>query len=559
MKPDRHPGVVVTDADELRRVVAGAAAHAVLELAGSLMLTESLRIERPLHLRAASGPRPVLSLSGDACVMLAAGAGGSSLTGIALTGRGHRARPLLEMRSAAGCVLRDLLLTEGEGAGLDAGHCDGLVLRNVILTELGLQGAAFTACAALDAELALSGIGRRARSAAVTLQGGSGVLRVRAADVSGNAIALQPGDDDKDAAHQVELQASQCFRGLAVMGQAERVVKGTLAQVVAEEMEDCAVLLSNCRAVTLDLHARKGAALHMGGAAGARECRVTLRSDRPGQIVQRGGSGANIVVEEPLSAWPAGEPPPRHASWQAHSVEETCHICGWHGRFRRTHRLLRETFACPACRATLRYRAQAAALLSAVAGGGHATLKALAESGWFEGSAVFEPGQSGPLRPYLSRAGRYHASVFRSGIPSGEMVNGVECQDLTATSFADASFDLVVTSDIMEHVRRPERAWAEIRRILKPGGFHVFSIPLMAPMPRRSVARVDTTGDADIHLLPPVYHGDGAGGLSLVYTDFGADLLDKLAAHGLPTQALPYPGGDPVCGPVLSFVSRRDP
>jgi SAM-dependent methyltransferase len=205
----------------------------------------------------------------------------------------------------------------------------------------------------------------------------------------------------------------------------------------------------------------------------------------------------------------------------------------------------------------LRYRSQASALLASLAGGLHPTMKALAESGWLADKAVFEPGQSGPLRPYLSRAQRYAVSTFRPGIPSGEMWEGVECQDLTATSFADESFDLVVSSDIMEHVRRPERAWAEIRRILKPGGLHVFSIPLVAPMPPHSVARVDMSGEEDVHLLPEVYHGDGAGGRSLVYTDFGADLLDQLAALGLPTQALLHPGGDPVCAPALSFVSRR--
>ena len=142
-------------------------------------------------------------------------------------------------------------------------------------------------------------------------------------------------------------------------------------------------------------------------------------------------------------------------------------------------------------------------------------------------------------------------------IPAGPVAHtGVEVQDLMACTHPDEAFDLVVTSDILEHVRRPMLAFAEIRRILRRGGHHVFSIPTQVPLPPRSVSRVDTSGEADIHLLPPVWHGSGDGGRSLVYTEFGGDLLDRLAAIGLPTQLAAYqPEG--LALPALTFVSRR--
>lgn len=44
------------------------------------------------------------------------------------------------------------------------------------------------------------------------------------------------------------------------------------------------------------------------------------------------------------------------------------------------------------------------------------------------------------------------------------------CEDASATSFEDNSFDTVIMNDAMEHVARPEEVLKEMYRILKPGG-----------------------------------------------------------------------------------------
>jgi ubiquinone/menaquinone biosynthesis C-methylase UbiE len=49
--------------------------------------------------------------------------------------------------------------------------------------------------------------------------------------------------------------------------------------------------------------------------------------------------------------------------------------------------------------------------------------------------------------------------------------------DAEPLPFADASFDVVVFSEVMEHVRFPRRVLAEIARVLRPGGRHVGSVP----------------------------------------------------------------------------------
>lgn len=43
--------------------------------------------------------------------------------------------------------------------------------------------------------------------------------------------------------------------------------------------------------------------------------------------------------------------------------------------------------------------------------------------------------------------------------------------------FADASFDIVVTSNVLEHVDEPAKLFAEVARVLKPGGLFVNKTP----------------------------------------------------------------------------------
>ena len=47
--------------------------------------------------------------------------------------------------------------------------------------------------------------------------------------------------------------------------------------------------------------------------------------------------------------------------------------------------------------------------------------------------------------------------------------------------FRDASFDIVIALDVLEHVRRPFRAAAEIARVLKPGGTLFLTVPYCYP------------------------------------------------------------------------------
>lgn len=53
----------------------------------------------------------------------------------------------------------------------------------------------------------------------------------------------------------------------------------------------------------------------------------------------------------------------------------------------------------------------------------------------------------------------------------------VERGDVCAMPFADASFDFVLASDIIEHVTDDARAVREIARVLRPGGVALITVP----------------------------------------------------------------------------------
>jgi len=49
--------------------------------------------------------------------------------------------------------------------------------------------------------------------------------------------------------------------------------------------------------------------------------------------------------------------------------------------------------------------------------------------------------------------------------------------DLCALALRDASVDVVVARSVLEHLDDPGRAWAEVSRVLKPGGRFIFLTP----------------------------------------------------------------------------------
>jgi hypothetical protein len=126
------------------------------------------------------------------------------------------------------------------------------------------------------------------------------------------------------------------------------------------------------------------------------------------------------------------------------------------------------------------------------------------------------------------------SEFFPSATRSGQLVNGVRHEDLQALSFEDASFDHVLSFDVLEHVPDHGRALSEVHRILAPGGTFLFTAPFYADREEITV-RARLKDDRSIeHLVEPEYHGnpvDPEGG-ALAFRYFGWEVLRELSALG---------------------------
>ncbi len=145
-------------------------------------------------------------------------------------------------------------------------------------------------------------------------------------------------------------------------------------------------------------------------------------------------------------------------------------------------------------------------------------------------------------------------SDFQTGVKDGSYVNGVRSEDLASLTYADASFDLVLTSETLEHVPDLAAALEEILRVLKPGGRHLFTVPLLPGVPAtfaRSVRELDGTVR---HLVTPICHPRGDEGYP-VFTEFGADLPEILRKAGFEVDIAFGPPTDDDLAQV--FICRK--
>jgi len=208
-----------------------------------------------------------------------------------------------------------------------------------------------------------------------------------------------------------------------------------------------------------------------------------------------------------------------------------CTACGNSGRFYKKGENLRETFICDICGSNSRNRHLALVLFDALGLAGPCSVKKIVRE--FPRLKVYEAQSDGAVNRLLGRLPGYISSEFFADVPPGSISkSGVLCQDLQKLTFKDGSFDLVISQDVLEHVRVPELAWREIYRVLTPSGFHIFTIPFHRD--KKTVRRVGLDGDKDTFILPKIFHGDGVRD-GLVYTDFGNDLIDHLKGLGFST------------------------
>jgi SAM-dependent methyltransferase len=164
----------------------------------------------------------------------------------------------------------------------------------------------------------------------------------------------------------------------------------------------------------------------------------------------------------------------------------------------------REGCSCPDCGSSVRSAALAASILKCQHWSG--TFDSWSISG--TDLRVLEINPAGNLTRWLSR------------LPNHRLVEYPEV-DMQQMDIPDASFDLVVHSDTLEHVADPVKALTECRRVLSSQGALLFTIPIVPDRLTRQR-----------HGEPPSYHGTLSSPEYLVMTEYGADFWTQALDAG---------------------------
>jgi SAM-dependent methyltransferase len=255
---------------------------------------------------------------------------------------------------------------------------------------------------------------------------------------------------------------------------------------------------------------------------------------------------------------------------QFSKVKIRCNVCGqnagvWYEmhsvRQSREHRvgLLRETLECLNCISRMRYRIMAYGLLRECRERLHIDADAIADLvPRLRGIDVLDTDAYSPIARMMSRVESYKLSSYIPELPPGYLPEkGLYNVDLQAMPFADKSLDIILSSDVMEHVRHLHVANREIFRCLKPGGVHIFTVPYDQPgLTTRTL--IDTTTGEDIYLEPAQMHGDDhLKGAVPAYRIYGMDLLDDLRASGFEADLVHVHAAENGIYNAAYFVARR--
>ncbi len=211
---------------------------------------------------------------------------------------------------------------------------------------------------------------------------------------------------------------------------------------------------------------------------------------------------------------------------QAGKLVGVCNISGTPTDFKISHHNLRETVIANSSGSNNRQRQLVCAISIALFNHPNATIHEIAHFINYNNLKVYTAEARAALFSGLKRLIRpdlfFCSEYFGPESQSGQIVNGVRHEDLQQTSFADETFDIILTSEVFEHIPDAIKAEREVVRILKKGGFYCFTVPFMPYAEHDEIrASLDVNGQV-IHHAPPEYHGnavhpeDG----SLVYRTF---------------------------------------
>lgn len=226
-----------------------------------------------------------------------------------------------------------------------------------------------------------------------------------------------------------------------------------------------------------------------------------------------------------------------------------CDACGGYGPFRyepiineklseqwnlsekqRQSMSARESMYCAFCGCSYRLRLLARALNIWVEGSAEKSLLQTIDSKKFNSLNIAEINSCGVLHDTLKRAKQLAYSEYASGDPS------IRNEDLLRLTYENEKFDIILTSDVLEHVPDVRRALGEIWRVLKPGGAYIMTVPIIHG--RLSRKRAHTKKDGTIgYDRQASFHGSGEPDY-LVWNEFGDDFISMVNDVGFEAYEL---------------------
>jgi SAM-dependent methyltransferase len=227
-----------------------------------------------------------------------------------------------------------------------------------------------------------------------------------------------------------------------------------------------------------------------------------------------------------------------------------CSVCGCHGRpyfsrlisselatqwglswWQRLFFDIREGCRCRKCGASIRYQGMAWSVIAWITRESTPTrnecLQTATELVLYSKARVCVVNSCGALDDFLNRTEQFAKSEYGSTNP------GVRSEDLRKLSYASDIFDLVLLSDVLEHVNHLDDALSEIWRILRATGVCILTVPVLW---RRQETRMRDSS------MPSSFHGIGRHSDYLVHWEFGRDVCDILVNAHFDVSCVPYRG-----------------
>src|SRR5512140_635835 len=143
-------------------------------------------------------------------------------------------------------------------------------------------------------------------------------------------------------------------------------------------------------------------------------------------------------------------------------VTGRCTICGWEGEFKNTDKG-REGTHCGNCASTSRHRAVMHVLGQLIGTSG------LPVFSWPRRKelVILESSARGPHPVMLADKFNYYGTEYDPARVASSPRHYADFQNL---HYGDGTFDIVIASDVFEHIRDDRKALGELYRVLRPGG-----------------------------------------------------------------------------------------